>query len=231
MQLREYLAILRRFWPLILLLPLLAGGLSLALALRRAPVYQATARLIVTQASLESATPAPQPALDDGATWANSEYILDDLPAVLRSNLFAQDVALAMAAEGYPLDVGAISGGLSPEVTHRSVYLSATAANPETALALARSAVATLQRGGLKYWGRAPEGGLEVAVLDPPLAATPVGGLRDLLFDVAARTALALAAAIGIAFLLHALDDRLRSPQQAEEWIGTRVIGVIPREQ
>lgn len=230
MQLRDYLNIMRRFWPIILLLPLLVGGLSLGLALRRPPLYQATARLLVTVAPMAAAAPAPLPALDDGATWATTEYVLDDLPFVLQSAAFAEDVAVAMAAVGYPLDAGAIRGSLSPEVTHRAVYLSGSAATPEMALALTRSAVATLQSGGLKYWGRAPEGGLQVAVLDPPVAAAPVAGLRDLAFDVGARTALALAAAVGMAFLLHALDDRLRSRAQAEEWAGAPVIGMIPKD-
>lgn len=230
MQLREYLSILRRFWPIVLLPPLIAGGLSLVLALGRPTGYLATARLIVTVAPPAATAASPVPALDDGATWATTEYILDDLPFVMQSAAFAADVGPAMAAEGYPLDQGAIQGGLRPEVTHRAVYLTAAAATPETALALVRNAVATLQQGGLKYWGRAPQGGLEVAVLDPPAAAGRTGSLRDLVFDVAARALLALAAGVGLAFLLHYLDDRLRSPRQAEEWTGARVIGVIPRE-
>jgi capsular polysaccharide biosynthesis protein len=44
------------------------------------------------------------------------------------------------------------------------------------------------------------------------------------------RVALALAASIGLAFLVNYLDDRLRSPRQAEQWIGARVLGVIPKE-
>jgi capsular polysaccharide biosynthesis protein len=228
MQLREYLSILRRYWPLVALLPLLAGGLSLAVALRRPPAYQAAAKLLVTQAPSER--DATLPSLDDGATWTTTEYILDDLPHVLQSVAFAEDVHAAMAAEGYPIEIVAIQTGLRPEVTHRAVYLVATAAAPDTAAALLRNAVAALSAGGLKYWGRAPAGGLEVAVLDPPSAAAPVGGLRDLVIDVGARVALALAAAVGLAFLLNALDDRLRSPRQAEQWTGAPVIGLIPKE-
>lgn len=229
MQLREYLSILRRAWPIVLLPPLIAGLVSLALALRQPTAYQAGARLLITQAPT-GASPVPLPALDDGATWATTEYILDDLPFVVRSAAFAEDVSAIMAAEGYPLDPGAIPGALSAEVTHRAVYLTGTAAAPDTALALVRGAVAALQRGGLSYWGRAPSGGLQVAVLDPPVAAAPVAGLRDLALDVGLRILLALAAGVGLAFLLHALDDRLRSRSQAEAWTGARVIGVIPKE-
>ncbi len=229
MQLREYLSILRRYWPLVALLPLLVGGLSLALALRRPPTYQASAKLLVTQAASDAASSAA-PDLDDSATWTTTEYILDDLPHVLQSVAFAEDVRAAMAAEGYPIEILAIQTGLRPEITHRAVYLVATAATPDTAAALLRNAIAALSAGGLKYWGRAPAGGLEVAVLDPPSAGVPAGGLRELLTDVGARVALALAAAVGLAFLLNALDDRLRSPHQAEQWTGARVIGMIPKD-
>lgn len=227
MPLSAYLDSLRRRWPLLLLLPLLAGGLSLALALARPPAYQAQARLLVTVAPM---APASLPALDDGATWTTTEYVLDDLPFVLASAAFAADVGVAMAAEGYPADASAIRAGLAPEVTHRAVSLSATAATPEQAGAMLRGAILALQEGGLKYWGRAPAGGLEVAVLDPPGPATLVGGARAIVREVGLRAALALAAAVGLALLAHALDDRLRTAAQAEEWLGAQVLAVIPKE-
>jgi hypothetical protein len=227
MPLRAYLVILGHRWPLLLLLPLLAGGLSLALALGRAPAYLAQAQLLVTVAP---PAPAALPALDDGATWTTTEYVLDDLPFVLASTAFATDVSAAMAAAGYPAEVAAIRAGLRPEVTHRSVTLSATAATPEQAAAMLRGAIETLQQGGLKYWGRAPSGGLEVAVLDPPGPAALVGGLRVIAREVGLRMALAFVAAVGLAFLAHALDDRLRTAAQAEEWLGAQVLAVIPKE-
>lgn len=229
MQLRAYLAIVRRLWPVVLLLPLLAGGLSLALALGRPPAYQAAARLLITVAAPRSDA-SPLPALDDEASWATTEYILDDLPFVLAGAPFAEDVAAAMAAEGYPLDPAVIRSGLRSEVTHRAVYLTATAGTPEHAAAMLRGAVAALAEGGLRYWGRAPAGGLQVAVLEPPGDAAPAGGLRSLVREVGLRTALALAAGVGLAFLVHYLDDRLRSPRQAEDWVGAKVLAVIPKD-
>jgi uncharacterized protein involved in exopolysaccharide biosynthesis len=130
MQLRLYLNILRRFWPLVLLLPLAVGGLSLALALRQPPSYQATTRLLVTQAPAATRADATLPEQSDSASWAASDYILDDLPAVMASAAFAADVAALLAAEGAPLDQGAIQAGLRPTVHHRAVTLSATATTP-----------------------------------------------------------------------------------------------------
>lgn len=230
MQLRLYLAILRRFWPLVLLLPLVVGGLSLALVLRQAPVYQASVRLLITQASLPARADAPLPDLAATTSWAASSYILDDLPAVFTSATFAADVAVLLVAEGYALEPAAIQSGLRPDVHHRAVTLSATAGSPAEAEALARVAVVALQEGGLRYWGRAPSGGLEVAVLDPPGSAVQLNGPRVLAFEVGLRSALALVAGVGLAFLAHYLDDRLRSARQAEEWTGARVLAVIPKE-
>ncbi len=230
MHLYEYLSILRRYWFLVLLPPLIAGTVSLALALSRTPAYQSSALALVSRVPLSASTPSPLPDVDERSTWMTTEYILDDLPFVVGSAAFASDVQAALAAEGYQLDAASIRGSLQTEVTHRAVTLRAVAGTPEAASALLRATLATLQSGGLKYWGRSSAGGLHVAVLDPPGPATAVVGRRDMLRDVALRVALALAAGVGLAFLLNAFDDRLRSPRQAEQWLGVRVLGVIPRE-
>lgn len=230
MNLYEYLSILRRYWILALVPPLIAGSVSLALGLRRTPTYQATAQAIITRTPLSGAAPSALPDLDERSNWMTTEYLLDDLRFVISSTAFADDVRAAMAANGYALDVEAIRKGLSIEVTHRIVELRAVADRPEVASAMLQAALETLQSGGLKYWGRAAAGGLTVAVLEPPGPAGPVGGFRDLLRDVGLRTALALAAGVALVFLVNAFDDRLRSPRQVEQWIGVRVIGTIPKE-
>lgn len=232
MQLREYLAILRRFWPLVLLLPLLAAGLSLAAALGQPTRYYAAARLMVTHTPLAPAAAADLPDYNNSFSWLTSEYVLDDLPQIVTSRIFADDVLPLVAAQGYTVEPMAIQTGLRAEVLHRSVMLSATADSPELAQAFVRAAAEALGTNGLKYWNRRPPDGpgLQVAVIDPPIGATPLSGMRDQILDVGLRTALALAAAVGLAFLLHYLDDRLRGPRQAEQWIGARVLGVIPKE-
>lgn len=231
MQLREYVLILRRFWPILLLLPALAAGLSLAMGLRQPARYQAAARLMITQSPLAPAG-NELPDYNNSYSWLTSEYILDDLPQVVGSRAFAEDVAAALAAEGLAVDPAAVQGGLRAEVLHRAASFTAVADRPELATAFLRGAIAALQTNGLSYWNRAPSGGggLQVAVIDPPGAAAPVGGLRALLLEVALRGALAAAAAVGLALLLHYLDDRLRSPRQAEQWTGLSVIAVIPKE-
>jgi capsular polysaccharide biosynthesis protein len=232
MQLRELSAIVRRYWIVILLLPLLAGGLSMIVALRQPQRYQAAARLMVSQTPFDAGGVAALPDYNNSYSWLASEYILDDLPQVLNSLAFAEDVAQTLSAEGYTVGPEAVRGSLRAEVLHRSVLIVGSAATPEQALAIVRGAIATLQANGLKYWGRAPlDGpGLQVALLDPATPGGPTSTTRALLFDVGLRTALALAAGIALALLLHYLDDRLRSREQAEQWTGARVLAVIPKE-
>jgi capsular polysaccharide biosynthesis protein len=226
MQLRAYLAILRRFWPLIVALPLLSGGLSLALALGRPERYQATAQLMVTRSVIGGAGAASLPDFNDSYSWTTTEFILDDLPQVVGSAAFAEDVRAA----GVDLPRAAIQGGLSAEVLHRAVYLSAIADTPDLALTLVNGAVGTLQSRGLVYWGRGV-GGLDVSVLNPSQPSGVIGGPRAALLNAAVRAALGLAVALGLALLINYLDDRLRSPAQAEQWTGARVIASIPKEQ
>jgi capsular polysaccharide biosynthesis protein len=231
MQLRHYLGILRRYWPMVAALPLLVGALSLAAALREPLRYSTVARLMVTQA-LPDSPPSPPPAyLRD--QWDGSEFLIDDLPQVIGSALFAQDVSAALRERGVALDAGAVQSGLSAETFHRSVTLRATADTPAAALALAEAAIETVRANGLTYWGRrdpAGSGGINVAVLDAPAAALPGRTPRRLAVDVGLRAGLGLAAGIGLAFLLHYLDTRLRGPGDVEEWVGLPVVGVIPRE-
>jgi capsular polysaccharide biosynthesis protein len=229
MQLRTYLALLRRFWPLILLLPLLAGGLSLGLALRQPTRYQAGVRVMIARSVIATGSAASLPDFNDSYSWTTTEFILDDLPQVIGSAAFAKDVQAAVAADGLSVTPAAIQGGLRAEVLHRVMYLTATADTPEIALAMLEGSVGALQSQGLAYWGRGP-GGLDVSVLDPPQAAGTVGGLSDKLINAALRATLGLAVAVGLALLITYLDDRLRSPAQAEQWTGARVLASIPKE-
>ena len=215
MQLRHYLAIIRRFWPLVALLPLLAGALTLGAALARPTRYTATARLVVTQALPAGADPAT---LRD--QWDGTEFLIDDLPQIVGSERFAQDA-------------GAPPGSLSAETFHRTVTIHAAADTPDQATALAQAAVAALRANGLAYWGRndaTSKPGVNVAVIDEP-AAAPDRSLRRIASDALLRAALGLAAGVGLAFLLHYLDTRLRSPGDVEEVLGLPVVGTIPREK
>lgn len=233
-QIIRYLAILRRFWMLVVALPLLVGGASLTRSLMQPPRYGSTARVLVTQTPREAGGSIELPDLNLNYSWESSEFILDDLPQVLQSTAFAHDVREWLAQQENNLDIATIRNGLDAENFHRTVTIVSVADTPATAVHLLEGAIACLQKNGLRYWQRLPAGstgngsGLSVATLDPPAPAHHLNGLRPALLNGAMRAGLALAAAVGLAFLLHFLDDRLREPGQAEEWVGLPVVGVIP---
>jgi capsular polysaccharide biosynthesis protein len=236
MQLRYYFSIVLRFWLLIVVLPLAVALLSLWGALQQPPRYGASARLMITQTPLVPQQPGLLEDFDLDYnyyhSWINSEFILDDLPQVVTSRAFAQDVSTLLAARGLVVSPETVQSSLRADNLHRAVTISSNTNTPEIATALVQGAVETLQVNGLKYWNRtyANSSGLNVVVLDPVGAAAPLNSTRQLVFNVGLRTALALAAAIGLAFLLHYLDTTIRDARQVQEWLGIDVVGVIPKE-
>ncbi len=232
MQLYHILAILRRFWPPIVLLPLLVAAISFGLALSQAPLYGSSATLLITQAPRQNGAAGQFGDVNLNYSWESSEFILDDLPQVVSSTSFATDVAAFMAGAEQPADLGAIRAGLRAEHFHRSVTLSASATTPEQATAMLTAAIQALQTYGLKYWDRSENGadGLRVAVLNPPDGAAVINGWRAAALNIVLRTGLAGAAGVGLALLLFYLDDTLRDRRQAEQWLGLPVVGTIPEE-
>lgn len=233
MQLRLYLAIVRRFWVLTLGIPSAVALVSTALVFNRPPSYTASAKLLVSQTPLQQDGTSPFPDINLNYSWEASSFVLDDLPQVLSSAIFAQDVALKLAEEGVLLDPAAIQGRIQATIFHRSVSLVASADSPEHAVAVLHGTIATLQAKGLSYWGRVPAtaSGLSVAVLDPPGGVQSTRGVSQIVREVGLRTGLAIVVAVGLAFLLHYLDDRLQSREQAEEWTGGKVLGIIPPDR
>ncbi len=232
MQLHYYWSILRRFWLLLVVLPLVVGLGSLALELREPQRYSASARMMVTQTPLSNSQEAPFPDFNLNHSWLSSSFILDDLPQVVSSRAFAEDVSDYLTDRGANVPPERVQGSLSAEKFHRAVTIVSVADTPQMAEALIQGAVVALQQNGLQYWNRTNEmgNGLSIGMLDPINPAGPIGSTRRMVMNVALRAGLALAAAVGLAFLLYYIDDRLRDRQQVEAWVGVPVIGTIPKE-
>src|SRR3954471_20514308 len=116
-----YLDILRRRWPLVAGVTLLVALLSLGLAVTQPPRYGATARLLVTRPTV--------------ATIDVEDTLAYDLPAIVGSQSFAQDVAQELGRRGQTLDPGVVERALHAENQRHVVSLSATTSNPADAVA------------------------------------------------------------------------------------------------
>lgn len=229
MELRHYLRILRRSWPLVVGLPVLVALLTAALAFLLPQSYKITAAMLVTQRPV--ATTAPQNILPDQNnwnSWAASEYVVDDILQLVETRQFADDIAAWIQAQhGVQVDPKHIQTELTAERKHRMIYLTAIAPQRDVARWIVEGGATMLQQKGLQYWNRQDTTALEVAQLDLPEQAKPARGLVTLAVDLILRSVLALILAVGLAFLRHYLDTSLQGRGEVEA-LGLEVVGVIP---
>ncbi len=201
MEIYHYLTIVRRRWPIVVVLPLLAGLLALAAALLQPPAYAASARVLVHRATaIEARAADPTVRVDDTVT--------DDLPAILRGEQLAREVSEELARRGHTLAPAEVQASLSGEIDQRSVLLSARAGDPDTALTLLQTTIDLLRTNGLRYWGartEPQESGITLALLESPSAAR-LNGARAIALSVGLRALAGAGAGVGLAFLLHYLD-------------------------
>lgn len=223
MELREYWTILwRRRWIIAgLALVVLAG--SLVFRSHPTPMYQATMRFTigVPPESDERVTMDPL-----YSAYLASEYIADDFAEILRSETFASDVSARLAAQGIVVPAGAIQGFTVAEKQHRILTMQITWPDEGQLRAIAQAARDTLEQDNAKYFRQLGSEGAEVFVIDSPRIASLGVSLKDRL-DIPIRVALALLAGVGLAFLLHYLDDTIRDSQDVEA-LGLSVVGQIP---
>ena len=205
MQLRLYLAILRRRWWILVALPLLVAAISGVAAAIRPARYGTTVRLLVTRGSIAGDDAA-------GLTDQGEDKTALDLPAIISGATFRIDLARELTSTGHPIDAAALVGALNGIRQDNVVTIAISADQPADAVAIGPAMVALLKTNGLRYWGdpRAVPGvpGLNVGVLDLPDQATLLNGPRAVMIDVALHALLALIVAIGLTFGLHCFDRR-----------------------
>lgn len=231
MELRHYWNILRRSWPLVVGLPLVVALLTIVLSFVLPSGYAVQTSMLVTLPCLSSTTGITLPNEDRQACWSAAEFVLDDALQLVESERFAADVGTWISTQHQQqIDPEVISAGIAAERKHRTLYLDVTAGSADHALWIAQGATAQLAEQGLRYWRPTPTNeSLSISVVDAPVKAEPAKGLVGLALDIVLRSLLALLLAVGIAFLLHYLDQSLRRPDDVEA-LGFELVGAIPNE-
>ena len=126
MELLLYWRILRRrLW---LVAGLLALVLVSYLVFARAPQPSYTAGMRFVVGLRPEPTSGAYYTYDRYYTWLTAEYLLDDLAEVVKSGVFAQDVA---AQAGLAVPVGAIQGATSAGKLHRILTVQITWPHPQ----------------------------------------------------------------------------------------------------
>lgn len=227
MELRQYWAIIRRWWWI----PVLTVLLTAALTLLTQRPWQARPAAYTTSLSFSVGVQPQDPASGEEAyyTALASEYLIDDLAEVVRGSEFAAAVSQRLQAQGINVPPGALQGVTQPGKLHRILTVGITWDNPDDLAAIGNAVAATIEQEAATFMPRlfAQHG---AAYLVNQGGVGEVGpGLRQRL-EFPLRLLLALAAGIALAFLADYLDDRIRGRADVER-LGLRVVGEIPRQK
>ena len=222
MELRAYGAVLKRHARLIGLITLATLVISVAMALRGPSAYTATMRLAI------SVVPDPRVGdffkFDSYYSVLTSEYLADDLSELLRSEAFAADVSAEM---GNTVEPEAIVNLTRTKKTHRLLDVQIAAGNPQSALAIAEAYERVLNTKLPEYLAFLQANNGFVRIVNRPKVAR-TNSLPLTAAEVGLRTMAGLLGAVGLAFLLEYVDDRLRDRRQVESFLGTTVLAEIP---
>jgi capsular polysaccharide biosynthesis protein len=221
MELRTLLKILRRYWYLIVIPPLLVSVFSLITYRAPAPGYTSTLRFSVGYAPEQQAT-----SLYDRnyPAWLTSEYIAGGLSDWAKTGDFAQAVA---DEAGQNLSAGEVAGSLVSDHLRSIVVLYLNGGDADKLTAIGTAAIQVLQqRNNIVF----PQNGAgaTVTALDGVVVAPAAPSLRARL-DIPIRLALGLVFGVVLAFVAYYLDPRVRDRADVEA-IGLSIIVEIPKK-
>jgi capsular polysaccharide biosynthesis protein len=230
MELKHYGAIIwKRAWIPALLL-VMVGLVSLLTHQTPPPTYSTSMRFTVR---VEPQPLTSQFAYEGYYGWLASEYLADDLTAIVSSQAFAAEVNrhLAELNSSITIPPGVISGVTLAEKQHRIIRLNASWSNAAELESIAKAMVLAMQQDSGKYLTSvgAP-GGAMIALIDPPSppAANPSSLTERLNLPV--RLLLALIAGLALTFLLDYLDDSVRGRSELEA-LGIPVLAEVPKRR
>ena len=202
---------LRRWWWVVLLSAVLCAAAVLVYSLLQTPRYEASIKLLIAEEEGGSGPPPDLPGL--ASTMAEAVNSKPVAQAVVRDLDLSEDADFVLAN---------LSAEPIPET--QFVRVSYTDADPETSRRVADAI-------GEEFSGQvadvSPSANVTATVWEgastPESPASPRSARNALL-------ALMLGAmlGVGLAFLLGYLDDRCRTPEEAERASGVHTFGVIP---
>ncbi len=220
MELRTLLKILRRYWYLVVIPPVLVGIFTLMTYRAPAPSYTSTLRFSVGYAPEQQAT-----SLYDRnyPAWLTSEYIAGGLSDWAKTGDFAQAVA---NEAGQNISAGEVAGSLVSDHLRSIVVLYLNGGDADKLTAIGNAAIKMLQQRNHIVFPQ-NGAGATVTALDGVVVAPAAPSLRARL-DIPIRLALGLVFGIVLAFVAYYLDPRVRDRADVEA-IGLSVIAEIPK--
>ncbi len=238
MELRQYLSIFARRWPIIALVTIVALVVAIAFAFRGPRAYEATVRLAVSLGADPQGNPPPIPAqaarsadavpyayFRDYYYWLAAEYLADDLGEVIRSDSFIADVGNYLDQDVQRVLVRDV---IRARKTHRILEVTVQAPEAAQAERIAAGINRVVQEHGAKYLAQLASPSGQISVLDKPVVR-PATTTGNFILDLGLRTLAGVVVGLFLALVMEYLDSTLRTAQDVERGIGLAVLGQIPR--
>jgi len=224
MELCQYWRIVcKRLWIVITLVAIVLVS-SLVLRPGRPALYQASMRFTV--GLVPESRSGDYYAYDRYYTWMTSEYFVDELTEIVRSEAFARAVSEELANESLDLPGGALRGSLGADRKHRILTLHITWGDQAQLREIANAAAKALREHSADFLGQLGPTDADIRLIDPPVVLPAGRSLKEKL-DLPIRLFLALLAGVALTFLLDYLDDTVRDRAEVEA-MGLVVLGEIP---
>jgi capsular polysaccharide biosynthesis protein len=220
----EYLRIIARRWWLVAL-PVVAV-IAVTVLTYRPPelVYQITLRFA---AGLPPERATGVYNYDRQYAWLASEYTANGLSDIVRTSLFAENVAMRVNP---PVNPAQLQGALVADQKQSIVVVYLSWPDAEQCVLIGNAIISELVERGTQYWPQlSATNAAPVVALDKPVPVASAVSLRDR-FDLPLRLILALAIGIALTLLAHALDPFVHRPSELER-IGIIIVGRIPRQE
>ena len=224
MELRLYWQIIkRRIWiPIVLVL--LVGGIS---AFTRQPTSSSTFNAALRFTIIvETQTLADTYTYDGYYAWVSSEYLSDLLSVVAGSEGFAADVNQHLQEAESPVRLSA--GMITAQTLHRTLQLSFSWPNEAELRDISQAITLAMEKDTAKYLV-APN--MPQAIVTPiDKRISPVGFSASLTqrLDIPIRLSLALLAGLGLSFILHYLDTKIRTAEDLEK-LDINILAQVPK--
>jgi capsular polysaccharide biosynthesis protein len=229
MELKLYWHILwKRIW-IPALLVVVVGLVSWLTRQTPPTTYNATMRFTVGVRPQEIAN---QYNYDSYYAWLSSEYLADDMTAIVSSQAFAEDVNRRLEELGSSVRIpaGSIGGVTMAEKQHRILRLNMSWGNAAELADISRAVVIVMEQDSPKYLTQLGTPGALIQVIDPPAPPTANSPSLTQRLDLPVRLLLALAAGVALVFLLDYLDDSVRGRADLEA-LGLPVLAEVPNSK
>ncbi|QNO38088.1 polysaccharide biosynthesis tyrosine autokinase [Protaetiibacter sp. SSC-01] len=220
MELRDYLRILRRNWPVILVMLVLGTAGGATFSLLQTPQYEATTKVFVSASSADTVS-------DLSAGNSYTQQIVRSYAEVVTTGLVLDPVISELGLDESPQEL-ADRVSASVKLNTVIVDITVTGPDPELAAQIANAIADNLIDAVPELTPANAEGVVPVKVTVTQTAQVPAEPVSPrVLLNTALGALIGLALGVGVAVLRSVLDQRIRGQRDIELVTDRPILGAI----